>query len=115
MYQYVAKLHRVVDGDTLDLNVDLGFTVSVLVRFRLASINAPEMIGSSHDAGKAAKAGLEALLALASKGMIYVESTGKDKYGRWVAKLTFVSTAGGAVVDVSQALVTEGFAVLHAY
>jgi len=115
MYQYVAKLHRVVDGDTVDLDVDLGFTVSVLVRFRLSGINAPEMTGTAHDAGKASKAGLETLLALADKGMIYVESTGKDKYGRWVAKLMFVSTAGGAVVDVSQTLVTEGFAVLHAY
>ena len=115
MYQYVAKLRRVIDGDTVDLDVDLGFTVSMLVRFRLDGIDAPELTGLARDAGKASKAGLEAMLALADKGIIHVESTGKDKYGRWVAKLTFVSSVTKAVVDVSQQLVTEGFAAVHVY
>jgi len=42
MYEYKAKLLRVVDGDTLDLKVDLGFKTSVEWRFRLKDIDTPE-------------------------------------------------------------------------
>lgn len=43
LYQYSAKLQKVVDGDTVDLVVDLGFSINVTTRFRLDGIDAPEM------------------------------------------------------------------------
>lgn len=42
MYEYSATLVRVVDGDTLDAIIDLGFGVQVKKRIRLHGINAPE-------------------------------------------------------------------------
>ena len=42
MYDYKAKLLRVVDGDTVDAEIDLGFDVSVKKRIRLVGINTPE-------------------------------------------------------------------------
>lgn len=111
MYQYAAKLQHVVDGDTVDLTVDLGFTVSVLVRFRLYGIDAPEMKSPTLDQGKAARAHLEALLANAKGGIIYVDSTGRDKYGRWLARLSFMNATDGLIVDVSTSMITGGFAV----
>ena len=42
MYTYKAKLLRVVDGDTCDAQIDLGFDVSVKKRIRFAGLNAPE-------------------------------------------------------------------------
>ena len=42
MYTYKAKLQRVVDGDTFDATIDLGFDVFVKKRIRFAGINAPE-------------------------------------------------------------------------
>ncbi len=42
MYNYNAKCTRVVDGDTIDATIDLGFGVFVAKRIRLAGINAPE-------------------------------------------------------------------------
>ena len=42
MYYYNAVLVRVVDGDTIDAIIDLGFDVQVKKRIRLAGINAPE-------------------------------------------------------------------------
>ncbi len=42
MYNYNAKCIRVVDGDTIDAEIDLGFDVKVKKRIRLAGINAPE-------------------------------------------------------------------------
>ena len=42
MYEYKAKLVRVVDGDTIDCEIDLGFDITVRQRVRFAGINAPE-------------------------------------------------------------------------
>ena len=42
MYNYNAKCVRVVDGDTIDAMIDLGFGVHIKKRIRLAGINAPE-------------------------------------------------------------------------
>lgn len=113
MYQYVSKLNRVVDGDTVDLDVDLGFMVSILVRFRLEGINAPEMTGDQRDAGKLSKQHLIDLLTDADQGIIRVDSQGKDKYGRWVARLSCVSAKTGNIVDISKQMVDDGFAKIY--
>lgn len=43
MYDYnVKKIHKVVDGDTIDVDIDLGFSVSFSSRVRLAGIDTPE-------------------------------------------------------------------------
>ena len=43
MYTYrVRKVHKVVDGDTIDVDIDLGFNVSFYQRVRLAGIDTPE-------------------------------------------------------------------------
>ena len=42
MYTYNAKLDRVVDGDTVDATVDLGFDTWKFIRIRLVGINTPE-------------------------------------------------------------------------
>ena len=42
MYTYKIKLDRVVDGDTIDAHIDLGFDVSIKKRIRFAGINTPE-------------------------------------------------------------------------
>ena len=42
MYEYQAELMRVVDGDTIDARIDLGFNVWVKKRIRMSGINAPE-------------------------------------------------------------------------
>ena len=59
MFTYAAKLIEVIDADTVDLLIDLGFGVHVKERCRLYGIDAPEM---PTEAGKAAKAYLESLL-----------------------------------------------------
>jgi micrococcal nuclease len=88
IYIYKAELVRVVDGDTVDLIIDLGFDTSRKERFRLYGIDAPEMRTA---AGKAAKAWLwEALQPLET---IYVQTVQletkakRDKYGRFLAVL----------------------------
>jgi micrococcal nuclease len=88
IYIYKSELIRVVDGDTVDLIIDLGFDTSRKERFRLYGIDAPEM---RTEAGKEAKAWLwEALQPLEA---IYVQTiqlstkAKRDKYGRFLAVL----------------------------
>jgi len=42
MYTYQADLLRIIDGDTVDALIDLGFSVRVKVRIRMMGINTPE-------------------------------------------------------------------------
>lgn len=83
LYNYkISNLVKVVDGDTIDVNVDLGFEVSKKVRCRLARINAPE-IGT--DEGKVFKQKLIDKLTVATP--VSLESLQYDKYGRSVAEI----------------------------
>jgi micrococcal nuclease len=80
MYQYYATVGRVVDGDTVDLEVDLGFHMVARIRFRLTGINAPEM--STVD-GPQAKMHLQSLLPVGTS--VRITTAKADKYGRWLA------------------------------
>jgi micrococcal nuclease len=88
IYIYRAELVRVVDGDTVDLIIDLGFDTSRRERFRLYGVDAPEM---RTEAGKAARAWLWGELQPLEE--IYVQTlqlatkAKRDKYGRFLAVL----------------------------
>jgi micrococcal nuclease len=88
IYIYKAELIRVVDGDTVDLIIDLGFDTQRKERFRLYGVDAPEM---NTAAGKEAKAWLREMLQPLKA--IYVQTiqlatkAKRDKYGRFLAVL----------------------------
>ncbi len=104
MYRYRVILDRVVDGDTVDLWVDLGFRISIKQRFRLADIDAPEMRGKTHQAGIEAKNRLRGLIVAAGEGLtVASEKTGK--WGRWLG--TLYDADGN---NINQRLVEEGHA-----
>jgi micrococcal nuclease len=118
IYIYKAELVRVVDGDTVDLIIDLGFDTSRRERFRLYGVDAPEMNTAE---GKAAKAWLwEALQPLEA---IYVQTVQletkakRDKYGRFLAVL-FSDLATVTLVirnsihpsSINAKMITEGHA-----
>ena len=90
MFTYAAKLIEVIDGDTVDLLIDLGFGVHVKERCRLYGIDAPEM---PTEAGKAAKAYLESLIGASSELFVATRKMPRkpkektDKYGRYLAVL----------------------------
>jgi len=109
MNEYPAKLVRVIDGDTVVLDVDLGFHVTIRETFRLYGVNAPEMRGEDKGAGQAAKAFVEQWFATKTNP---VASTYKprpqDKYGRW---LVDVWDSPEAYTALNDALVAAGHAV----
>ena len=91
MYSYKAHVNRVVDGDTIDCDVDLGFYMIARIRFRLARVNTPETYGVSKDSDEY-KAGLKAkqFVVAAIEGKDILIKTGKTgKFGRWIAEVYY--------------------------
>ena len=89
MYQYKAQVKSVIDADTIDVLIDLGFGVHTMQRLRLYGIDAPEM---RTEAGKIAKEYIKSVLLGADAAMfVYVRTLKdrKDKYGRKLAVLYF--------------------------
>lgn len=91
MYTYNMKIIRVLDGDTFEAEVDLGFKIWAKDKFRIFGYSAPEIHGEEKRFGLIAKAKLEEYFKI---GEIYIVNTIKpDKYGRWLASFpdrTFV-------------------------
>lgn len=77
---------KVVDGDTVDFTVDLGFNISHKVRVRLYGVNTPELKSGSDDA-KLAKKFAQSWLDSASDLTIETFKDSSDKYGRFLAKV----------------------------
>jgi len=87
---YKAAIDRVVDGDTVDLIVDLGFDTFRKERFRLYGINAPESRTKDLEEKKKGKAATIYLTNLVEH-LKYVETIQdkKGKYGRFLIKLFY--------------------------
>ena len=111
MYEYhVKKVNNVVDGDTIDVDIDLGFDISFSSRVRLAGIDTPE----SRTTNKAEKVlGLEAKEYVKSKikdAKEVVIKTEKidssEKYGRILGWLFL----DGSKVSVNEQMIADGYA-----
>lgn len=83
MYEYKAQLHNVVDGDTVDLKVDLGFKTFIIERFRLLGFDAPEM---KTPQGQPAKNHLQSLLEKHTLSLV-IKSEKRDGFRRWLGTL----------------------------
>ena len=111
-YIYRGKLDRVVDGDTIDAMIDVGFDIWVHKRIRFVGMDAWESRTRDLDVkkkGLAAKERLKVLLnEVSSKpGMFRIKSQGVGKYGRVLGQI-FIMDVEGTQWDVNQTLITEG-------
>lgn len=88
-YEYIASIHRVVDGDTVDMEVDLGFSTHIRERFRLTGIDAPE---TNTKEGFAATQALQAFLPVGKVVKIVTTKDKREKFGRYLAVI-FVDSA----------------------
>lgn len=86
VYERCAIVTRVVDGDTLHLDVDLGCDTTLAMTVRLYGLNAPEM---NTEAGKAAKAFVEEWVWNRGNDLFLIRTVKdkKEKYGRYLADL----------------------------
>jgi len=83
MYQYKCKILKVIDGDTVDVETDLGFDIRVNMRVRLLGIDAPEM---STEAGKASRLWLIDAMPVESEWTLQTVKDRKEKYGRYLGE-----------------------------
>jgi micrococcal nuclease len=111
MYKYQARLVRIIDGDTIDVSIDLGFDVWINERVRLANIDAPEV--RTRDKLEK-KAGLEAtawLTDMFDKHDVFVLATTEfnrtGKYGRTIGTIYLDD------INVNELMIKEGFATRY--
>ena len=105
MYTYKAKLDRVVDGDTVDAHIDLGFDITIHKRIRLAGIDTPESRTRDLEEKARGLAAKERLKELLEDGKFVLKSKEVGKYGRVLGTL-FVDD-----LNINNTLVEEGYAV----
>ena len=107
---YVKKVTRVVDGDTIDVEIDLGFDISFSSRVRLAGIDAPE--SRTRDKmekalGLEAKAYLKREIDAAKTVVIKTEKMdSSEKYGRILGWLFL----DGSEVSMNEKMIEDGHA-----
>ena len=116
MYEYRCKILRVVDGDTVDVDIDLGFGVWMhKERVRMMGIDTPE--SRTRDSiekqfGLASKDKLKSLLPIGSMQILKTEidKSGEDAKGK------FGRILGDFLIEgkrASEMLIEEGFAVAY--
>tara|TARA_Y100000592_G_scaffold97558_1_gene168527 strand:- start:267 stop:656 length:390 start_codon:yes stop_codon:yes gene_type:complete len=116
-YIYRGKLERVVDGDTIDALIDVGFDIWVKKRIRYKGIDTWE--SRTRNLEEKAK-GLEAkarnkelLMEVSSKpGYFRLKSYGVGKYGRVLAEI-FIMDSNGVQIDINKTLIKEGHAYVY--
>lgn len=113
VYEYRASVLRVIDGDTIEVTLDLGFHTYRKETLRLRGIDAPEM-HAADEAQKAkahaAKGALRAMVITEKPLTIRTYKDQRDKYGRYLAEV-FVEQPDSTQLNVSAELVERGFAI----
>jgi micrococcal nuclease len=111
MYQYkIKKINKIIDGDTIDVDIDLGFCITVSYRVRLKDINAAETRTkdlAEKEKGLATKAWIEK--ELSREGEWIIETTKEDKYGRILGTLYLV----GDPVTLNERMLNEGMVEVY--
>ena len=109
MHEYKAEIDRVVDGDTVDVSIDLGFDIWYKARVRLAGIDAWESRTKDleeKEKGLAAKARLKELVD-GKEVILRTSKDSKGKFGRVLADVILPEDQ----TNVNQLLIDE----CHAY
>jgi micrococcal nuclease len=111
VYIYRAAFVEVIDGDTVDVQIDLGFKITAYERVRLNNIDAPESYGPTASArGKAAKDFVIGWMAFAKELTLHsLKYDHREKYGRVLGDLYRVNHKGESdPISLGTALRTAG-------
>ncbi len=116
-YIYRAKLDRVVDGDTVDALIDVGFDIWFKKRIRFKGVDTWESRTRNLEEkalGLKAKARTKELLEKVSSksGYFRLKSYGLGKYGRVLGEL-FIMDADGKQWNINKTLIAEGHAYVY--
>lgn len=112
LYNYRAKVVGIYDGDSVTLDIDLGFKSWLKKqKVRLYGIDTPEIRGEERLDGLVSRARLRELI----EGREVIITSYKDKtgkYGRWLATI-FLDCGNDNWCNINQLLVDEGLAEVY--
>ena len=116
-YIYRAKLERVVDGDTVDALIDVGFNIWFKKRIRFMGLDTWESRTRDLEEkklGKLAKERTRQLLEEVSSkpGYFRIKSHGLGKYGRVLGEV-FIMDKDDKIWNVNETLIKEGHAYIY--
>lgn len=106
-----ATITNVVDGDTFDADVILGYGITVNQRFRINGINTPEIFGTEKQTGKISKKFMNDNFL---KKDILIHNKGLDSFRRNLAEIYFINQ-DNILINVAQMLVEKGLAEYKEY
>lgn len=118
LYEYRADVINVLDGDTVELSIDVGLETRRIEKCRLYGMQAPERKGKTASDGEASRQKLrELLLKHSLRGVSSVVPTvicrtikdKTEKYGRYLVDL--IGQDGDRAVNINQVMIDLGFAV----
>ncbi len=101
-FTYPATVIRIIDGDTIEMDIDLGFRVRMKTSVRVSGINAPEMPTAE---GQAARLFLAQYIPVNTRGVLTSHSL--DKYGRVLGDFL----PDGSQHTIGDVMVSSGHAV----
>jgi micrococcal nuclease len=111
LYTYTATVLRIIDGDTVELLIDLGFTIHWKSACRFYGINTPELNSTNEmDKIKAQAAKLMVMDKLPIGSKILIQSKDLDKYGRPLVEIYYGKGYG---INLNDQLVKEKLAVTY--
>jgi micrococcal nuclease len=112
MYTYKAKLVRVINGDTLDIEIDLGFDIIIKQRLKLYGIDTPDSRSTNVDIKQKGLDVKQRLMDLLNKEFkVETILNKRGKYGRILGKIYVV--VDNNEVCINELLVDEGLAIRY--
>jgi len=109
-YQYLAIMNRIIDGDTYEVMVNLGFNIIHVIHVRLKDFDTPELRSKSVEERLHAQEAKQFVARELPFGSKVVLTTAKSAiYNRWEADVWYINNHGKQV-SLKDVLVAEGFA-----
>jgi len=104
-----ARCVEVIDGDTVEVEIDVGFYMKTIQRFRLYRINAPETRTKDKEEKIMGINSKEYLTHMITGKNIIIETHKTGKFGRWLAEIYL------GKINLNDEMVREGYAVFKDY
>jgi len=108
-YTFFARVTKIIDGDTLDILLSLGFHLTATLRLRLARVDTPEMSDQDPEVRLKARAAKDFVAGAVLGHEVVVRTQKSDSFGRYLAEVWY----GLEQTNLNDALLAQGHAVLY--
>lgn len=111
LYFYRAIVVSIYDGDTIRVNIDLGFNTWIFnVKLRLFGIDTPELRGDEREQGLAAKKFVEDRIPVGQEIRVATVKDSTGKFGRYLATIYYGDNFAN---NLNEGLIKERLAVIY--